>query len=173
MSITRYNIIRLTVERPNQILRFQHKIPSYLKHCVGFKTSHVKGVPTDVYIPELGWITASFNNLKDEVIVSPIAAQPFGNPEDPFEYQDLNVDLKNGQLVVGVYVDSNRSNNYYPYTVSLYLKCKDVLTDEVVQSKQSSSKSEEAQVTTCECPNPADETDQDDDENDNPTDQLC
>jgi hypothetical protein len=65
MVSTRYNIIRLQVDRPGQIVRFQHKIPSYLKRCTGFVAKHVQGVQTDFYMPELGWISASFNSLKE------------------------------------------------------------------------------------------------------------
>ena len=81
MAAIRYNIIRLNVERAGQIIRFQHKIPSNLKRCTGFKAVHVKGVQTDLYIPEIGWFTASFNSLKEEAIVTPVSAQAYYNPE--------------------------------------------------------------------------------------------
>ncbi len=130
---TRYNIIRLKVDRPGQIVRFQHKIPSYLKRCTGFVAKHVQGVQTDFYMPEIGWISASFNSLKEEAIVAPISAQPFYEPEEPSGFQTLDVSLKPGQLVVGVYVDSMKSN-FFPYMVSLYLRC--VPTARIQVSKQ-------------------------------------
>ena len=77
MAAIRYNIIRLQVDRPGQIVRFQHKIPSNLKRCTGFKAVHVRGVQTDLYIPEIGWFSASFNSLKEEAIVTPVSVQAF------------------------------------------------------------------------------------------------
>lgn len=133
MVSTRYNIIRLQVDRPGQIVRFQHKIPSYLKRCTGFVAKHVRGVQTDFYMPEIGWISASFNSLKEEAIVAPITAQPFYEPEEPHGFQTLDVNLKPGQLVVGVYVDSMKSN-FFPYMVSLYLRC--VPTARIQPSKE-------------------------------------
>ena len=129
MAAIRYNIIRLEVERPGQIIRFQYKIPSNLKRCTGFKSVHVKGVQTDIYIPEIGWFTVSFNSLKEEAIVTPVSVQAFNNPEVSHEFQTLNVILKANQLVVGVYVDTKRTNGFYPYMVSFYLRCTENIED--------------------------------------------
>ena len=123
MAAIRYNIIRLQVDRPGQIVRFQHKIPSNLKRCTGFKAVHVRGVQTDLYIPEIGWFTASFNSLKEEAIVTPVSAQSSYNPEVSHEFQTLDVELKAGQLLLGVYVDTMKTNRFRPYIVSLYLRC--------------------------------------------------
>ncbi len=123
MATIRYNIIRLNVERPGQIIRFQHKIPSNLIRCTGFKAVHVQGVQTDLYIPEIGWFTASFNSLKEEAIVVPVSAQAFYEPDVSHEFQSLEVELLPGQLVVGVYVDTMKANGFAPYVVSLYLRC--------------------------------------------------
>jgi hypothetical protein len=131
MAAIRYNIIRLAVERPGQIVRFQHKIPSNLKRCTGFKAVHVSGVQTDLYIPEIGWFTASFNSLKDEVIVAPVCAQSFYHPEESHEFQTLDLELKQGQLVVGVYVDNMKANGFAPYIVSLYLRCTERLSSPI------------------------------------------
>ena len=123
MAAIRYNIIRLNVDRAGQIIRFQHKIPSNLKRCTGFKAVHVRGVQTDLYIPEIGWFTASFNSLKEEAIVTPVSAQAYYNPEVSHEFQTLDVELRAGQLLLGVYVDTMKSNGFSPYIVSLYLRC--------------------------------------------------
>ena len=123
MATIRYNIIRLSVERPGQIVRFQHKIPSNLRRCTGFKAVHVRGVQTDLYIPEIGWFTASFNSLKEEAIVTPVSAQAFYVPEVSQEFQSLEIELLKGQLVVGVYVDTMKASAFMPYVVSLYLRC--------------------------------------------------
>ena len=123
MAAIRYNIIRLIVERPGQIVRFQHKIPSNLRRCTGFKAVHVRGVQTDLYIPEIGWFTASFNSLKEEAIVTPVSAQAFYVPEVSQEFQSLEVELLKGQLVVGVYLDTMKASTFMPYVVSLYLRC--------------------------------------------------
>ena len=133
MASIRYNIIRLQVDRPGQIVRFQHKIPSNLKRCTGFKAVHVQGVQTDLYIPEIGWFSASFNSLKEEAIVTPVSAQAFYEPEVTHEFQTLDVELLRGQLVVGVYVDSMKTNVFAPYIVSLYLRCTERLSSPIIK----------------------------------------
>jgi hypothetical protein len=122
MAGIRYNIIRLEVEHSGQIVRFQHKIPAYLKQCTGFVARNVRGVQTDVAIAELGWLTTTFNNLKEEALVACVGAQPFGDPFQPYDFQTLHVALSPGELVTGVYVDS-KTTTRYPYTVALYLRC--------------------------------------------------
>lgn len=133
MASIRYNIIRLHVERPGQIVRFQHKVPSNLKRCTGFKAVHVRGVQTDLYIPEIGWFSASFNSLKEEAIVTPVSVQAYYEPEVTHEFQTLDVELLRGQLVVGVYVDCMKTNVFVPYIVSLYLRCTEILSSPVKQ----------------------------------------
>jgi hypothetical protein len=143
MAAIRYNIIRLSVERPGQIVRFQHKIPSNLRRCTGFKAVHVRGVQTDLYIPEIGWFTASFNSLKEEAIVVPVSAQAFSNPEVSHEFQTLDVELKPSQLVVGVYVDTMTASGFNPYVVSLYLRCTENVSVRTALVKIAQSKSQD------------------------------
>lgn len=180
MASIRYNIIRLYVERAGQIVKFQHKIPSNLKRCTGFKAVHVRGVQTDLYIPEIGWFTVSFNSLKEEAIVAPVSAQAFYSPEVTHEFQSLDVELKAGQLVVGVYVDSMKANSFVPYIVSLYLRCTDRFSapmhEQVLPKKQQTEmlqKSKE-QAKNDSCDQNEDLDDEQDEINDelNP-DQLC
>lgn len=136
MAAIRYNIIRLNVDRAGQIIRFQHKIPSNLKRCTGFKAVHVRGVQTDLYIPEIGWFTASFNSLKEEAIVTPVSAQAFYNPEVSHEFQTLDVQLKAGQLLIGVYVDTMKVSGFRPYIVSLYLRCTERIVEPIQKKTQ-------------------------------------
>jgi len=167
MAAIRYNIIRLRVERPGQIIRFQHKIPSNLKRCTGFKAVHVRGVQTDLYIPEIGWFTVSFNSLKEEAIVACVCAQAFYEPELSHEFQTLDVELKPSQLVMGVYVDTMKANGFLPYVVSLYLRCTEsvLLPAELVKNTQSKN-----QDWICEN---EDETDQEQNSEELNPDQLC
>ena len=123
MVNTRYNIIRIKVESPKQIVHFQHKIPTYLKRCTGFLVKHVKGINSEHCMAEIGWITASFNSLKHEKLVAPVSVQAIYALEEPFGYQSLDVALKPGQLLVGVYIDTLEEKEFSPYTVSLYLRC--------------------------------------------------
>jgi hypothetical protein len=168
MAAIRYNIIRLQVDRPGQIVRFQHKIPSNLKRCTGFKAVHVRGVQTDLYIPEIGWFTASFNSLKEEAIVVPVSAQAFYEPEVTHEFQTLDVALLRGQLVVGVYVDTMKSNVFAPYMVSLYLRCTESLSSpfqkENFQQKERTEMVAKANAQTDECICEDDENEEDDQE---------
>jgi hypothetical protein len=169
MAAIRYNIIRLSVERPGQIVRFQHKIPSNLRRCTGFKAVHVRGVQTDLYIPEIGWFTASFNSLKEEAIVVPVSAQAFTNPEVSHEFQTLDVELKPSQLVVGVYVDTMTASGFNPYVVSLYLRCTENVSVRTALVKIAQSKSQD-----CSCIDEDDleQNEEQDSEELNP-DQLC
>jgi hypothetical protein len=179
MGVTRYNIIQLKVDRPGQIIKFQHKVPTYLKRCIGFKTVHVRGIGTDLYIPEIGWFTASFNSLKEEAIVAPVSAQAFLEPEETHDFQTLDVHLLQGQLVVGVYLDTCPSNLFAPYIVSLYLRCTDSNETKQVKSnnpvppieQKVQPVAKEDETEDCSCPNPMDEDDEYEEES-NP-DQLC
>jgi hypothetical protein len=179
MAAIRYNIIRLIVERPGQIVRFQHKIPSNLIRCTGFKAVHVRGVQTDLYIPEIGWFTASFNSLKEEAIVVPVSAQAFYNPEVSHEFQTLDVDLKPSQLVVGVYVDTMKASGFNPYVVSLYLRCTESVRvpnrmAETLTVRAELVKNTQSKNQDCSCINEDDmeQNEEQDTEELNP-DQLC
>jgi hypothetical protein len=173
MAAIRYNIIRLEVERPGQIIRFQHKIPSNLKRCTGFKAVHVTGIQSDLYIPEIGWFTVSFNSLKEEAIVSPVSVQAAMNPEVSHEFQTLNVKLKANQMVVGVYVDTKKNNGFYPYMVSFYLRCTENLEDTKAQipSKKAKPSTDKVDKNEYQCQDEDDELEIEIDE-ENP-DQLC
>jgi hypothetical protein len=170
MAAIRYNIIRLSVERPGQIVRFQHKIPSNLRRCTGFKAVHVRGVQTDLYIPEIGWFTASFNSLKEEAIVVPVSAQAFYVPEVSHEFQTLDVALKPSQLVVGVYVDTMKVSAFMPYVVSLYLRCTENVPVRTELVKNTQSKQDQ----DCSCIDEDDqELDEEQDSEELNPDQLC
>ena len=178
MAAIRYNIIRLSVERPGQIVRFQHKIPSNLRRCTGFKAVHVRGVQTDLYIPEIGWFTASFNSLKEEAIVVPVSAQAYYNPEVSHEFQTLDVALKPSQLVVGVYVDTMKVSAFIPYVVSLYLRCTESSTDVIHRAKMVPTelvKNTQSKNQDCSCDDEVDrdEDDQEQDSEELNPDQLC
>jgi hypothetical protein len=179
MAAIRYNIIRLRVERPGQIVRFQHKIPSNLSRCTGFKAVHVRGVQTDLYIPEIGWFTASFNSLKEEAIVTPVSAQAFYNPEVSHEFQTLNVELKPSQLVVGVFVDTMKANAFMPYVVSLYLRCTESISvpnrkTETEKVRTELVKNTQSKNQDCSCIDEDDqELDEEQDSEELNPDQLC
>jgi len=169
MAAIRYNIIRLSVERPGQIVRFQHKIPSNLRRCTGFKAVHVRGVQTDLYIPEIGWFTASFNSLKEEAIVVPVSAQAFSNPEVSHEFQTLDVELMPSQLVVGVYVDTMTAIGFNPYVVSLYFRCTENVSVRTELVKITQSKNQD-----CSCIDEDDlEINEEQDSEELNPDQLC
>ena len=178
MAAIRYNIIRLSVERPGQIVRFQHKIPNNLKRCTGFKAVHVRGVQTDMYIPEIGWFTVSFNSLKDEAIVAPVSVQAFYTPEVSNEFQTLDLQLKPNQLVLGVYVDGMKANGFNPYVVSLYLRCTERNTDVIHQAKMAPTElvkitQSKNQDSKCDDQVDPDEVDQEQDSEELNPDQLC
>ncbi|MFM2255607.1 MAG: hypothetical protein RLZZ47_1096, partial [Bacteroidota bacterium] len=120
------------------------------------------------YIPEIGWFTASFNSLKEEAIVVPVSAQAFYEPELTHEFQTLDVELMRGQLVVGVYVDTMKSNVFVPYIVSLYLRCTESLSSpfqkENFPNKERTEMVAKANAQTDECICEDDENEEDDQE---------
>ena len=124
MINTRYNVFLIQVDRAGEIVRFQHKIPAYLKQCTGFQVRHAVGIETVEPIAEVGWLTASFNNLKDEVLTSVVSVPAMRDKDETRDYQSLNLALQPGQILSGTYVDSNRVDPFMPYLVSLYLRCK-------------------------------------------------
>ena len=121
MSVTRYSIVSLMVQRPGEIISFQHKIPAYLKRCTGFKISLVGALDSKYLNTELGRLSASFNSLKDEAITTTLIHQEL----EAQDFQDLAVELHPGQIVSGVYVDTMLSEEFKPYRVNLYLRCTD------------------------------------------------
>ena len=121
MSVTRYSIVSLLVQRPGEIISFQHKIPAYLSFCTGFKLSLVGALDSKYLNTELGRLSASFNSLKDEAITTTLIHQEL----EAQDFQDLAVELHPGQIVSGVYVDTMLSEEFKPYRVNLYLRCTD------------------------------------------------
>ena len=121
MSVTRYSIVSLLVQRPGEMISFQHKIPAYLKRCTGFKISLVSFLDTQYLNCELGRLSASFNSLKEEAITASLKHEELGSQD----FQELGVQLHPGQIVSGVYVDTMIVENFTPYKVQLYLRCTD------------------------------------------------
>jgi len=121
MAVTRYSIVSLRVQKPGEIISFQHKIPAYLKRCTGFKISLVSFIDSQYLNCELGRLSASFNSLKEEAITTNLIHQEL----EVQDFQDLAVELHPGQIVSGVYVDEQLSEAFKPYRVNLYLRCTD------------------------------------------------
>ena len=121
MSVTRYSIVSILVQKPGEIISFQHKIPAYLKRCTGFKISLVGALDSKHLNSELGRLSASFNSLKEEAITASLKHEELGSQD----FQELEVQLHAGQIVSGVYVDEQLSEAFKPYRVNLYLRCTD------------------------------------------------
>ena len=121
MSVTRYSIVSLRVQKPGEIISFQHKIPAYLKRCTGFKISLVGALDSKHLNSELGRLSASFNSLKEEAITASLKHEELGSQD----FQDLAVELHPGQIVSGVYVDTMLCEDFKSYRVNLYLRCTD------------------------------------------------
>lgn len=121
MAVTRYSIVSLLVQKPGEIISFQHKIPAYLKRCTGFKLSFVGSMDTSLLNCEIGRLSASFNSLKEEAITTTLIHYEL----EAQGFQDLAVELHPGQIVSGVYVDTMLSEEFKPYRVNLYLRCTD------------------------------------------------
>lgn len=131
MAITRYSIVSLGVQKPGEIISFQHKIPAYLKCCTGFKLSLVGALDSKQLNTELGRLSASFNSLKEEAISTSLKFEELGSQD----FQQLEIQLHPGQIVGGVYVDSQLNEEFKPYQVNLYLRC----TDKEVQTTKTTT----------------------------------
>ena len=119
MLVTRYSIVSLRVQKPGEIISFQHKIPAYLKRCTGFKLSLVGALDSKHLNTELGRLSVLFNSLKEEAITASLKHEELGSQD----FQELDVQLHSGQIVSGVYVDSMLSEEFKPYRLNLYLRC--------------------------------------------------
>jgi len=127
MSVTRYSIVSFWVQKPGEIISFQHKISAYLKRCTGFKLSLVGAMDASLLNCEIGRISASFNSLKEEAITATLIHHEL----EAQGFQELAVHLHPGQIVSGVYVDAALHEEFTPYKVQLYLRC----TDKEVQTQ--------------------------------------
>lgn len=121
MSVTRYSIVSILVQKPGEIISFQHKIPAYLKRCTGFKISLVSFLDPQYLNCELGRLSASFNSLKEEAITTSLKHEELGSQD----FQELDVQLHPGQIISGVYVDTMLCEDFKSYRVNLYLRCTD------------------------------------------------
>jgi hypothetical protein len=121
MSVTRYSIVSFWVQKPGEIISFQHKISAYLKRCTGFKLSLLGSMDASLLNCEIGRLSASFNSLKEEAITSTLRYEETVAQD----FQEVDVYLHSGQIVSGVYVDSLLSEDFTPYKVQLYLRCTD------------------------------------------------
>lgn len=129
MTKIRYNIIRLEVTEPGQAVEIRHRLSSHLSRCTGFVARHVKGISSDVDIPEIGLLAVEFNSRKQLFFNDLIGYE--AQVEQLPEYQDLNIPLQSGQLVTGYYLDTQKSPYpfdaakewFRPYTVAIYLRC--------------------------------------------------
>ena len=126
MTKIRYNIIRLEVSEPGQAVEIRHRLSSHLSRCTGFVARHVKGITSDVDIPEIGLLAVEFNSRKQLFFNDLIGYE--AKVEQLPEYKDLNIPLQSGQLVTGYYLDTQkfedpRKSGFNPYTVAIYLRC--------------------------------------------------
>jgi hypothetical protein len=121
MLVSRYSIVSFWVQKPGEIISFQHKIPAYLKRCTGFKLSLIGSMDASLLNCEIGRISASFNSLKEEAITSALKYEETVTQD----FQELAVHLHPGQIVSGVYVDNALHEELTPYKVQLYLRCTD------------------------------------------------
>jgi hypothetical protein len=125
----RYHIILLDVTEPGQVLEIRHRLPSNYGRCIGYVVRHVKGIGSNVDIPEIGLVAVEFNSRKQLYLNDLVGYQ--AQVEQLPEFQDLNIPLEAGQLVTGFYLDTQKNPDpligsqewFHPYQVAIYLKC--------------------------------------------------
>jgi hypothetical protein len=123
MAFIRYNILRFQVESSGQTIHINHKIPAYLKRCTGFLVKHTKGLRSDKYLSEIGWLNLQFNSLKENAIAAVVACPALHESDDKYDFQTLEITLKPGALVSGIYTDTTPITSFSPYSISVYFKC--------------------------------------------------
>ena len=130
MTKIRYNIIQLEVTQAGQVVEIRHRLPSNYGRCIGFVARHVKGVYSEVDIPEIGLLAIEFNSRK-QLFVNDLIGYETEVEQLP-EYKELNIPLESGQLITGYYLDTQKSPDkwpylnkewFRPYKVAIYLKC--------------------------------------------------
>lgn len=123
MAFIRYNILRFQVESSGQTIHINHKIPANLKRCTGFLVKHTKGLRSDKYLSEIGWLNLQFNSLKENAIAAVVACPALDEVDDRYDFQALEITLKSGALVSGIYTDTTPITSFSPYSISVYFKC--------------------------------------------------
>jgi hypothetical protein len=125
----RYHIILLNVTESGQVVEIRHRLPSNYGRCTGYVARHVKGIVSEVDIPEIGLVAIEFNSRKQLYLNDLVGYQ--AQVEQLPEFQELNIPLESGQLVTGFYLDTQKNPDpligsqewFQPYQVAIYLKC--------------------------------------------------
>jgi hypothetical protein len=129
MTRIRYHIIQLDVTEYEQVVEIRHRLPSNYGRCTGYVVRHVKGIGSDVGIPEIGLLALEFNSRK-QLYVNDLVSYEVEVEQLP-EFKELNIPLESGQLVTGYYHDTqinpyplNALKEWFrPYQIAIYLKC--------------------------------------------------
>lgn len=123
MAYISYHILQLKVESSGQTIHINHKIPAYLKRCTGFLVKHTKGLKPNAHLPEIGWLNLQFNNLNENAIAAVVACPAHLEVNDCYDFQTLDIQLKPGALLCGIYTDTTPISSFSPYHISVYLRC--------------------------------------------------
>ena len=129
MTKIRYNIIQLEVTESGQVVEINHRLPSNYKRCIGYVARHVKGIASELDIPEIGLVAIEFNSRKQLFFNDLVGYE--AQVEQLPQFQELNIPLESGQLVTGFYLDTKKSTDplmdlkewFRPYRIAIYLKC--------------------------------------------------
>ena len=129
MTKIRYNIIQLEVTESGQVVEINHRLPSNYKRCIGYVARHVKGITSELDIPEIGLVAIEFNSRKQLFFNDLVGYE--AQVEQLPQFQELNIPLESGQLVTGFYLDTQKSPDplidlkewFRPYRIAIYLKC--------------------------------------------------
>lgn len=129
MTKIRYHIIQLDVTKYRQVVEIRHRLPSNYGRCTGYVVRHVRGIGSEVDIPEIGLVAVEFNSRKQLYFNYLVGYE--AQVEQLPEFQELNIPLESGQLVTGYYLDTQINpyqNNalkewFRPYRIAIYLRC--------------------------------------------------
>jgi hypothetical protein len=150
MTKIRYNIIQLDVTEAGQVVEIRHRLPSNYGRCNGYVARHVKGISSELDLPEIGLLAVEFNSRKQLFINDLIGYE--AQVEQLPEYRELNIPLESGQLVTGYYLDTQKSPYpfvdvkewFRPYSIAIYLRCEIQNNEQHVRSSSIHSTTTEA-----------------------------
>lgn len=122
----RYLIITIKVNKVNEVVEINYKLPSYIHSCLAIAYSVKEFLnPENIYFPEFGELSLQFNSreLHPLHLLIPYSNNP---QEQIFEFMDFANPLEAGQIITGHYIDFGLSvieTFFQKYTVLVYLKC--------------------------------------------------
>ena len=122
----KWEIIQIKVEKENQIIPIDFKLPNEIRTCNGIYISVKELLDTkESYISQVGELSLSFNAKQ----IHPLhfTAEYNTDLSNKKRSLKLNCELESNKNITGFYVDyatmTNKKGKFLPYSLSIYLEC--------------------------------------------------